>query len=160
MTADTPNRPLPTTSDATYPTTWEREITKRRKAMSDDTPIVAAAWRKLDKSGKPSTEPTTLWKQGDDQNDLNAFLRRRFDRGYGLTKGHPFVAWTQKCAYFAVGYDGGESVGAVPLALTTDYKPTHIGEHTIRRPISAGQERCPKPNPDKRGSLPCVGARG
>ena len=133
MTADTANWPDPTTSDAVYLTTWESEITKRREAMSDNTPIIAAAWGKLDKTGRPSTGPTTLWKQGDDQNDLNAFLRRRFDRGYGLTKGCPFVAWTQKCAYFAVGYDGGESVGAVPLAPTTDFKPTHVGEYTVRR---------------------------
>ena len=73
-----------------------------------------------------------LWKQGNDQKILNAFLRRRFDRGYGLTKGHPFVVWTQKCAYFAVGYDSGEAVGATPLAPTTDFQPTHIGELTVR----------------------------
>lgn len=108
-------------------TTWEREIAEQRGAMDDCTPIVAAAWRNLDKSGKPFAGPTILWKQGDDKDGLNAFLRHWFDSGFGHTQGVPFVVWTEKCAYFSVRYDGAEWVGAVPLAPTKDFEPTHFG---------------------------------
>ena len=37
------------------------------------------------------------------------------------------MAWTEKCAYFAVKYDGSEWVADMPLAPTTDFKPTHLG---------------------------------
>ena len=110
-----------------YMTTWEHEITEQRRVMGDDTPILAAAWRDLDKSGKPSTGPTMLWERDDDKDALNAFLQRRFESWHGYIEGVPFVVWTEKSAYFAVKYDGAEWVGAVPLTPTTDFEPTHFG---------------------------------
>jgi hypothetical protein len=43
-----------------------------------------------------------------------AELDRRFDTGFGCTWGTPFLLWTEERVYFAVEYDGAESVGSVP----------------------------------------------
>lgn len=37
-----------------------------------------------------------------------------FDRGYGLSKGPPVLAWTLEYVYFPVVYDGYEWLGHAP----------------------------------------------
>ena len=49
-------------------------------------------------------------------------MRRKFEKGYGGTKGVPFTVWTSKSVYFPVCYDGTEWVGRV--SRHPDGKPT------------------------------------
>ena len=51
---------------------------------------------------------------------------RRFDAGYGGTRGDPFTAWTETRVYFPVQYDGSEWVGSVPRN-PCDEKSSHMG---------------------------------
>ena len=109
-------------------TTWEYEIDNSRQWQGDDTPIVAVAWRHVNKLGNPCG-PTILWKQGDDKDGLNAFLRRGFEEGCGRSNGEPFVVWTEKWVYFSAEYShcGCQWVEALPREPTAEVKPIHVG---------------------------------
>jgi hypothetical protein len=41
-------------------------------------------------------------------------MDQEFDDGYGISKGKPFTAWSEKRVYFPVVYDGAEWVGSAP----------------------------------------------
>lgn len=44
------------------------------------------------------------------ENEMN----RKFESGYGGTRGRPFTAWGEKYVYFPICYDGAEWVGYAP----------------------------------------------
>ncbi len=60
----------------------------------------------------------------------DAELDAEFDDGYGLSEGKSFWAWGERFVYFAVTYDGAESVGFVPRNPTkpdVQLGPIHWG---------------------------------
>ena len=110
-------------------TTWEYKIDNYRQWKGDDTPIVAVAWRNLEKGGRRPCEPAILWKQGDDKDGLNAFLQRGFENDCGRSNAEPFVAWSEKWVYFSAQYSHCrcQFVEALPRAPTAEVEPINVG---------------------------------
>lgn len=53
-------------------------------------------------------------------------LNREFCDGFGLEKGCPFTAWSEKYVYFPVCYDGAEWVSRAPRNPCSE-KMNHVG---------------------------------
>jgi len=81
-------------------------------------------WRKL--------LDTALIAEGESWGDVVANtltdeeLDVQFYDGYGAPEGTPFFMWTANRVYFAVCYDGAESVASVPRN-PCDEPPSHVG---------------------------------
>jgi len=68
-----------------------------REAISDEMELHEEKWGDVEKC--------TLTEEA---------LDRRFDGGYGITRGVAFTLWTKRRVYFPAAYDGAEWVASVP----------------------------------------------
>lgn len=82
-------------------TTWEKELREAFKDSGDD-------FTKM---------KSTLSKDE---------LQKKFDCGFGGSKGEPFTAWGKKYVYFPVVYDGAEWVSYAPRNPCKEVTP-HVG---------------------------------